>query len=172
MQHCPVYDRRSTRHGESGTPMQATATSLSINAPACEACNPAPPAQPVKLIFIHHSCGENWLDDRNGGLGIALRDNNYFVSDTNYGWGSVPEGGSVPIGSLTDIGFWWTWFRGPQSAEIMDAVYSESGQHADYSRLNPDSGGKNGLSCSNPVSRTQTSKEILMTRYRPLMQTR
>ncbi len=48
-----------------------------------------PLAQPVKLIFIHHSCGENWLDDTNGGLGIALRDNNYFVSDTNYGWGTV-----------------------------------------------------------------------------------
>jgi hypothetical protein len=45
-----------------------------------------PPANPVRLIFIHHSTGENWLSDSNGGLGIALRDNNYFVSDTNYDW--------------------------------------------------------------------------------------
>ena len=49
--------------------------------------NTDPPAAPVKLVFIHHSTGENWLADGNGGLGIALRDNNYFVSDTNYGWG-------------------------------------------------------------------------------------
>ncbi len=49
--------------------------------------NPNPPANPVRLIFIHHSTGENWLNDGNGGLGIALTENNYFVSDTNYGWG-------------------------------------------------------------------------------------
>ena len=49
--------------------------------------NPNPPSAPVRLIFIHHSSGENWLADDNGGLGIALRDNNYVVSDTNYGWG-------------------------------------------------------------------------------------
>jgi FkbM family methyltransferase len=105
----------------------------------------APPAQPVKLIFIHHSCGTNWLDDTNGGLGLALRDNNYFVSDTNYGWGPVPLEGSEPIGSLTDIGHWWMWFRGPKSAEIMDSVYAESGQHASYSRLNTDPLGKNRI---------------------------
>jgi hypothetical protein len=58
---------------------------------------PLPPPEPVRLIFIHHSCGENWLSDWNGGLGIALRDNNYAVSDTNYGWG--PDA----IGDRTDI---------------------------------------------------------------------
>jgi len=52
--------------------------------------NPNPPNSPVKLIFIHHSTGENWLADDDGGLGIALRNNHYFVSDTNYGWG--PDG--------------------------------------------------------------------------------
>ncbi|NBD35317.1 MAG: hypothetical protein GVY30_04885, partial [Chloroflexi bacterium] len=41
--------------------------------------DPSPPDEPVKLIFIHHSCGENWLNDSDGGLGIALRDANYFV---------------------------------------------------------------------------------------------
>ena len=105
----------------------------------------APPAQPVKLVFIHHSSGENWLKDNNGGLGIALRDNNYFVSDTNYGWGPVPKEGSDPIGSYTDIGHWWLWFRGPKSAEIMDDVYAESGQHSSYSRLDADPGGKNRI---------------------------
>jgi hypothetical protein len=105
----------------------------------------APPSQPVKLIFLHHSSGENWLNDNNGGLGIALRDNKYFVSDTNYGWGPVPKEGSDPIGSYTDIGHWWMWFRGPKSMEIMDAVYLESGQHSTYSRMKTDPGGKNQI---------------------------
>jgi hypothetical protein len=105
----------------------------------------APPSQPVKLIFIHHSSGSNWLADSNGGLGLALRDNNYFVSDTNYGWGPVPDNGSDPIGSLTDIGHWWLWFRGPKSGEIMDSLYSENGQNTQYSRLNTDPGGKNRI---------------------------
>ncbi len=114
---------------------QQTAPDLSI----------APPDHPVKLIFLHHSSGENWLKDNNGGLGIALRDNNYFVSDTNYGWGPVPQAGSDPIGSYTDIGHWWLWFHGPKSAEIMDDVYAESGQHSSYSRLTTDPGGKNRI---------------------------
>jgi hypothetical protein len=105
----------------------------------------SPPTQPVKLIFLHHSSGENWLSDNNGGLGVALRDNNYFVSDTNYGWGPVAREGSKPIGTYTDIGDWWTWFNGPKSAEIMNAVYAESGQHASYSRLKTDPGGKNQI---------------------------
>ena len=95
------------------------------------------PGQPVRLIFIHHSSGQNWLSDSNGGLGIALRDQNFFVSDTNYGWGS--------IGDYTDIGDWWTWFRGPDSASIMNDVYSESGQHSSYSRLSNDPGGRNEI---------------------------
>ena len=54
--------------------------------------DPSPPAAPVKLIFIHHSTGGNWLADPNGdqpygGLGRALMDNNYYVSAANYGWG-------------------------------------------------------------------------------------
>ena len=105
----------------------------------------APPAQPVKLIFIHHSCGRNWLEDGNGGLGLALRDHNYFVSDISYEWGPAPLEGSEPIGSLTDIGQWWLWFRGPESADIMDAVYAESSQTASYSRLTSNPGGKNTI---------------------------
>jgi hypothetical protein len=101
--------------------------------------NPNPPASPVKLIFIHHSCGENWLEDGNGKLGIALRDGNYFVSDTNYGWG--PDG----IGSDTDIGHWWSWFRGPSSSAYTSALYAESGQNSSYSRLAADPGGENEI---------------------------
>ncbi len=106
---------------------------------AIAADSPNPPASPVKLIFIHHSCGQNWLEDGNGNLGTALRDNDYFVSDTNYGWG--PDG----IGSSTDIGHWWSWFRGPSSATYMAALYAESGQSSSYSRLATDPGGENEI---------------------------
>ena len=99
----------------------------------------SPPAEPVRLIFIHHSCGSNWLSDGNGGLGIALRDGNYFVSDTNYGWG--PDS----IGSSTDIGHWWLWFRGPDSAEYLEALYAEDGQHSSYSRMSTDVDGENQI---------------------------
>ena len=101
--------------------------------------NPGPPSSAAKLIFIHHSCGENWLADGNGGLGTALRDNNYFVSDTNYGWG--PDG----IGDSTDIGHWWTWFRGPDSPTYTAALYAESGQNSSYSRRATDPGGANEI---------------------------
>ena len=106
-----------------------------------QAFNPSPPSQPVKLIFIHHSCGENWLADSNGGLGIALRDNNYFVSDTYYGW----YGGGTNIGDRTDIGHWWEWFRGSSRDSIMGDLYAESDQMVSYSRLAQDPGGENEI---------------------------
>jgi hypothetical protein len=101
--------------------------------------DPSPPDQTVKLIFIHHSTGENWLRDDYGGLGQALAENNYFVSDTNYGWG--PDS----IGDRTDIPNWEEWFSSDQTQVYMDALFNESGQNADYSRLAADSGGENQI---------------------------
>ena len=103
------------------------------------AVNTDPPAAPVKLVFIHHSTGEAWLADDHGGLGVALSDNDYFVSDTNYGWGPGA------IGDSTDIGHWWTWFRSPDSPTFMTALYAESGQNCGYSRLADDPGGPNEI---------------------------
>jgi hypothetical protein len=101
--------------------------------------NPNAPAQTARLIFIHHSTGENWLANSNGALGLALMNNNYFVSDTNYGWG--PDG----IGNSTDIGHWWLWFRSNDSATYMNAVYSESEQNSSYSRLSNTPAGENEI---------------------------
>lgn len=102
--------------------------------------NPVPPENTVKLIFIHHSTGENWLNDGWGGLGRSLADNNYYVSDTNYGWG--PDS----IGDRTDIPNWPEWFTGPDSARYMQALYNESEQHAEYSRGSlTDPGGENQI---------------------------
>ena len=114
--------------------------------------NPNPPAEPVKLIFIHHSCGGHWLADVGehnmaGGLGQELMNNNYYVSATNYGWGP----GS--IGSNTNIPDWPDWFTGPSSSTILDALYDESGQNicgegmcfGNWSRLGTDPGGENEI---------------------------
>ncbi|MBI9051780.1 MAG: hypothetical protein JEZ00_20345 [Anaerolineaceae bacterium] len=98
-----------------------------------------PPDNTVKLIFIHHSCGENLLDDNGGALGQRLAENNYFVSDTNYGWG--PDN----IGDRTDILDWPEWFLGSDSNRYMDTVFNESGQNSSYSRLSADPGGENQI---------------------------
>ena len=50
--------------------------------------DPSPPEQTVeKSVASSLRIGENWLADDQGGLGLALQDSNYFVSDTYYGWG-------------------------------------------------------------------------------------
>lgn len=102
--------------------------------------NPNPPAQPVKLIFIHHSTGENWLRNGYGNLGRTLDANNYFVSDTNYGWG--PDG----IGDRTDIPNWPEWFGPNRNEAALQALYNESGQNsADITRTLADPGGENTI---------------------------
>ena len=108
-------------------------------APSAQGDNPNPPDRPVKLIFIHHSTGEIWLEDGYGGLGIALGQNNYFVSDTNYGWG--PNS----IGDRTDIPDWPEWFRSSQTDRYMDAVFNESEQNSWYTRNLSDPGGENEI---------------------------
>ncbi len=124
---------------------------LVVNASATDQASspqfdPSPPAQPVKLIFIHHSTGEAWLNDDNGGLGQALRSANYFVSDTNYGWGPADqEEGYGTIGDHTDIPNWYSWFTGPHRDTYLTALYAESGQRASYSRLATDPGGPNTI---------------------------
>ncbi|MBN2502906.1 MAG: hypothetical protein JXB38_19155 [Anaerolineales bacterium] len=103
--------------------------------------DPSPPTETVKLIFIHHSTGENWLTDGYGNLGSALQENNYFVSDTNYGWG--PNG----VGDTTDIPDWLRWFSSDETPEVMDAVYAESRENSDdyqyFDRFIADPGGEN-----------------------------
>ncbi len=128
--------------------LQASSIRLCAEPARFQGDNPDPPATPVKLIFIHHSTGGNWLADPNsdqpsGGLGIALRDNNYYVSATNYGWG--PDN----IGDRTDIPNWTEWFTGPDSARFMEALFNESGQNVGdfgpWSRMARDPGGENEI---------------------------
>lgn len=113
------------------------------NSSAITSIDPSPPEEVVKLIFLHHSVGENWLTDDYGELGLALQDNNYFVSDTYYGWG--PDG----IGDQTDILDWPKWFTGPKRDTYMDAVYHEYDSNAAgyqyYTRTLTDPGGENEI---------------------------
>jgi hypothetical protein len=104
-----------------------------------KALNPNPPSEGVKLVFIHHSCGNNWLDAGHGDLGDTLGDNHYYVSDTYYDWG--PDS----IGSYTDIGNWWRWFRGENSSIYLSALYTTTNQNADYTRPMADPGGENEI---------------------------
>ncbi|MGB8983319.1 MAG: hypothetical protein WCC12_15695, partial [Anaerolineales bacterium] len=96
-----------------------------------------PPTQTVKLIFIHHSTGSNWLADGYGNLGQTLGQNNYFVSDTNYGWGSTG------IGDSTDIPHWIEWFASSHTPTYMNELFNESGTHSSYTRTLADPGGEN-----------------------------
>jgi hypothetical protein len=98
-----------------------------------------PPDRVVKLIFIHHSTGENWLTDGYGDLGRTLGKNNYFVSDTNYGWG--PDS----IGDRTDIPNWTEWFAGANTPTYMNALFNENEQHASYTRTLSDPVGENEI---------------------------
>jgi len=104
-----------------------------------QADNPNPPQEIVKLIFIHHSTGENWLTDGYGDLGQTLDRNNYFVSDTNYGWG--PDS----IGDRTDIPNWTEWFASAGTPAYMNALFNENQQNSSYTRTLSDPGGENQI---------------------------
>lgn len=108
-----------------------------------------PPEKTVKVVFAHHSCGDNWLKAGNGGLGDALGRANYFVRDTYYKWNALEN---EDIGSHTDIGDWHTWFA-DESAQgngrarrdnIMQSVYETDNRHAEYSAIS-DPGGENAV---------------------------
>ncbi len=107
--------------------------------------NPSPPQNPVRLVFIHHSTGGNWLANQWGGLGKALKQNNYYVSDVCYGWGVNS------IGDRTDLGHWWEWFRDPENSSIyMNDIFNidqMDGQYGEFDRLspNPDPSGENQI---------------------------
>ncbi len=84
--------------------------------------NPNPPAAPVRLVFVHHSVGEDLLRPGMGNLRRALNNNNYYVKDTNYVWGPADHGET--IGDHTDIGHWYNWFLGPRRNIFLAALYA------------------------------------------------
>jgi hypothetical protein len=102
----------------------ALTCSLGVSLPGyAAALNPNPPPASVRLVFIHHSVGANWLSDDNGNLIRGLNANQYFVSDTYYGWGPMDPDMGSPIGDFTDIGHWYLWFLGPNRDTFLSALY-------------------------------------------------
>ena len=111
-----------------------------------------PPVETAKLIFIHHSCGANWMSEYSGTLGDTLGTNNYHVSDTYYNW-DAPY--NEEIGDNTDTTDWPTWFtdttiQGNGEARrdnIMEAVYTWYEKYvstAHYTQIS-DPGGENDI---------------------------
>lgn len=138
----------STQADDTGTAEQPAARPRTVEPEEHPYPNPNPPAKPVRLVFVHHSVGEDWLDDAKGGLGRALEQNNYFVSDTNYGWGPADKDvGDERIGDHTDIGHWYNWFAGPNRDIYLKALYVEDGRStsASYARIKEEPEGENEI---------------------------
>ena len=125
--------------GQPGAASGELSGMASVRGVGSQSLDPSPPSEAVKLILMHHSSGTNWLRDASGALGIALMNNNYFVSDTNYGW----VGGGTNVGNRTDIGQWWEWFAGSNRDSIMADVYLEGDLHCEYTRMTTDPGAEN-----------------------------
>ncbi len=79
----------------------------------------------TNLVFIHHSCGENWLRD---GLAGLLNERGIHVADITYGWREY--------GDRTDTKDWPGWFRD----EVMGLVYRELGVMSAENSLAPKDG--------------------------------
>lgn len=110
---------------------------------AQESYNTSPPSQTVRLVFIHHSTGEDWLNI--GGLREILNRNNYYVVEASYGWGPIDKdvNDGKTIGDHTDIGHWYNWFLGPHRDEYLEALYTTDYTTSENSI--PDPGGENEI---------------------------
>jgi len=101
---------------------------------------PADPPEPdtvKKIMFINHSCGSNWLANGNGNLGAALNANNYYVTESNYGWDAEPGDN---LGNNTDTDDWPSWFNDMK----MPYVYANN-FHSAYANSIGDPGGENDI---------------------------
>lgn len=82
--------------------------SILILTAACDDYGNRRKADPIKIMFIHHSCGQNWLTTGNGNLGTALNKYNYYATESNYGWDAEPGDN---LGYSTDTPDWSQWFN-------------------------------------------------------------
>jgi hypothetical protein len=95
------------------------------------------PAKTVKICFIHHSTGSAWISASNGGLGTALNANNYYVTESDYGWDA--EAGDN-LGDRTGTVDWPEWFTDTK----MPYVYANNA-HYDYTNTISDPTGENDI---------------------------
>ena len=97
------------------------------------------PASTVKICFIHHSTGSAWISASIGGLGTALNDNNYYVTECDYGWDAEP---GDDLGNRTDTVNWPEWFS--ETNGKMPYVYANT-SHYDYTNTIADTMGENDI---------------------------
>ena len=119
----------------SGCPGTAVTTTTSTTSGG--GSNTDPPSSIVKLCFIHHSCGNNWLQSGNGNLGTELNNNNYYVNETYYGWDAQPGDG---LGDNTDTSDWPTWFTDTKMPYVYNNTF-----HNGYTNVIADPGGENDI---------------------------
>jgi len=147
---CPFSDEESSNN-KSGSSGSNTTSSSSSSSSSSVSINPNPPASTVKLIFIHHSCGSNWLAGGNGNLRSTLNTNNYYVTESDYGWDAEPNDN---LGDRTNTNNWPEWFTDTK----MPYVYATNNQGGSNTISNP--GGENEIimfkSCY-PLSEVGTS---------------
>mgnify|MGYP001470463887 CR=1 FL=1 len=117
------------------------------------------PSSPVRLCFIHHSCGYYWLQTGNGNLGTNLNDASYYVTECYYNWSA--ESGDY-LGNSTDTDDWPSWFNDTK----MPYVYDNSSHYA-YTNSISDPGDENTIimfkscyPCSEVGSSIEDEKEI------------
>jgi hypothetical protein len=104
--------------------------------------NTAAPLSTVKLVFIHHSTGSAWIATGTGNLGQELNASNYWVVESDYGWGPTVAPYSDAIGTHTDTIDWPNWFT---NSTVMIALYGST-HHEDYpTNTMEDPGGENTI---------------------------
>lgn len=123
----------------------------------CGQLNTSPPTSRIRLVFVHHSTGNNWLQNQTGTdgsqcgfLGDSLNSNNYYVSDTYYEWNATENSS---IGSYTDIGHWYGWFLDEtiqvnnikRRDNVMASLCITTNQHASYYRPSSIPSGENEI---------------------------
>lgn len=99
---------------DSTTPTEETDTATDSTTPPAIA-----DGDTTNMIFLHHSVGENWLND---GLCHALNDQNIHVADTYYGWSDM--------GDRTDTGDWPDWFNDQVMPSVYTKLDTETAQNA------------------------------------------
>jgi hypothetical protein len=99
--------------------------------------NTSKPSTVQKIMFIHHSCGQNWLSSGNGNLGSALNADNYYVTESNYGWDAETDDN---LGDNTNTTDWPSWFNETK----MPYVYRNN-MMATYANVISDPGTENRI---------------------------
>ena len=84
----------------------------------------------TNFVFIHHSVGENWLDQ--GELRTRLTASGFNVHDITYGDNvpGIPVPGMQPNGDFTDVKDWYFWFH-----NFLDGVLEWECSPGEYNQI-------------------------------------